>query len=664
MLRQNKTLTLFKPFHIFGIAWNQSSTLHRLKWRCGAGRDLIFEMVNPAYQALFPGRQLVGRSLLEAVPELIGQNFDQLLLAVLDTGVPYVGREKLARHASHEGGPIEDHYYDFTYVRMEDSDGQPYGVYDHSIDVTERVRSRNQLLEREFQLRESQERLSNAIEISRIGFYDWDMESDSVVFSDQMRDDWQIDSGISLLQALDRIHPEDRKSVSTLINAAIIGHTRYNAEYRVIRPDGKTIWCEVQGKTYYTEEGEAIRFLGTSVDVTERVLAKRELETAKLEAERANEAKSIFLANMSHEIRTPLGVIKGFCEIALQPDQTESEKQNALERIHRNAIHLAGITNDILDLAKVEADRFEPEILEFPMNNFLADIVDNASVKTREKGLRFVCREESELPSVVKSDPTRLKQILMNLIGNAIKFTARGEISLRIKRFANPSSDFSWIQFDLEDTGIGLDVEQAGKLFKAFSQADNSTTRKYGGTGLGLMLSRKLARALGGDVELIASTPGVGSCFRLVIQNLMPEGKNLASNKFEFQPPNTDRGALAGFKILLVEDSHDNQALIGRYLRFAGADVSFRDNGSTGASAAFAGDFDLVLMDLQMPVMEGYEAADLLRSQGYSKPIIALTAHAMRSERDRAFAAGFSNFLTKPIDRNALIAAILKLLRR
>lgn len=622
------------------------------------GPTFIIEKVNSEWESLVSPRDHLGKEFLEAYPEMKATKIPKMMTEVFETGKTFSAQEmKLLIEVKAE--IFEERYYDCSYVRILDGQGKPYGVFCHALNVTARVQTRMQLEAKESSLRLNEKRLSRALTISKVGFYDWDVQNDIGIFSDQLCSDWGIKSGITLHEAISRVHPDDRQRIVKLIKESLLTGDPYRNEYRIIRPDGSEIWVEVQGQVFYDGEGKPYNYVGTSIDVSQRKQFLKELELAKNEAESANHMKSVFLANMSHEIRTPLGVIIGFSEIAMQANQSEAERDGALNRILRNAKHLATIANDILDLAKVEADKFEPEIIEISTNTFFSDIVESASVKAREKGLRFISYLEDEVPLKIQTDPTRLKQILMNLIGNSIKFTSRGEVRLNFKQvFRNEKT---YLKFEVSDTGIGLTKSQSERLFEPFSQADSSTTRKYGGTGLGLMLSRKLARSLGGEVSLVSSKLNSGSLFEVIVENTKLQNPELRSHLHLENFDTKEVSDLSGLKVLLVEDSIDNQELIGRYLTYAGAKVDFRVNGQEGVLAALKNDYDIVVMDVQMPVMEGYEAASLLRSKKYRKPIIALTAHAMRGEKEKSLEAGFSDYLTKPVDRKALLAAIHRL---
>ncbi len=428
---------------------------------------------------------------------------------------------------------------------------------------------------------------------------------------------------------------------------------------REIEPMGRHFLISV----FSPQEGQFATILQ---DITQRKQAEA-LERAKREADAANEAKSEFLANMSHEIRTPMTAILGFTDNLLDPDLTESEKLQAVHTVRRNGEYLLQIINDILDISKIEAGKLEVERIACPLGQTLAEVQSLMQVRADAKKLLFEVEILGAVPETIQSDPTRLRQILVNLVGNAIKFTKTGSVRL-VARFIGDGAE-PYIQFDVIDTGLGMTEEQAGKLFQAFSQADSSTTRKFGGTGLGLNISKRLAQMLGGDIA-VESRPGEGSVFRVTVATGSLDGVRMVDGPAVLTIARPDPSAAPSgevdrldCRILLAEDGPDNQRLISHVLKKAGAEVTVTENGKLAVDAALSardqGDpFDVILMDMQMPVMDGYEAAGLLRRRGYTGPIIALTAHAMASDRQRCLDTGCDDYATKPINRQNLIQAI------
>ncbi len=374
----------------------------------------------------------------------------------------------------------------------------------------------------------------------------------------------------------------------------------------------------------------------------------------KKQAENANQVKSIFLANMSHEIRTPLGVILGFVGVLKNSHLSRQEELQYLEIIEKTGKNLGKIINDILDLSKIESGHLEIEMDVFSIEDFFSELRILFQFKAQQNNNKITFEIDEQSPKEIATDRLRLQQILMNLLSNALRFTENGNITLKY------SGDSAKAQFSVTDTGIGLTPEQVKKLFALFSQADQSTTRKYGGTGLGLILSQKLAQALGGDVILAQTKPGEGATFLATVNSNI---HNIARIKMEKKSEICEvysREVLVGKKILVVDDSMENQLLLNILLKKVGLIVDTADNGDQGAHKALQGEYDVILMDLQMPVLDGYAATLKLREEGYLKPIIALTANAMKEDWERCMTVGCNDYLTKPIEAEKLLNAIAK----
>jgi PAS domain S-box-containing protein len=403
----------------------------------------------------------------------------------------------------------------------------------------------------------------------------------------------------------------------------------------------------------------------------ERKNAEQALIKAKIDAEEANRSKSEFLANMSHEVRTPLGAILGYNDLLADSSVESSQRVEIYERIRANGKHLLQILNDILDLSKIEAGRLYLEQLQVAPAAVVNETVANLGVRAEEKGVTIEIRRDGSIPDRIVTDPTRLRQILFNLLGNAIKFTPAGK-SIVVGIEADPETDL--MSFYVEDKGIGMTGEQQKKLFQPFEQGDSSTTRQYGGTGLGLSISKRLADMMGGRME-VTSEAGVGSRFALVfpmsrvtaskwaIQNVQARNEELDDSALSVgvDSRNGDE-VIRGAKILLCEDNPDNQRVIGFHLKKAGASVDLAENGRIAIEKARTGLYDLVLMDMQMPELDGYETTRSLRASGFELPIIAVTANAMREDSEKCLSSGCNDYIPKPIDPKRLIHSIERLL--
>jgi len=415
--------------------------------------------------------------------------------------------------------------------------------------------------------------------------------------------------------------------------------------------------------------GRSAAALARSNETLEQRVVERtaQFESARREAEESTRCKSEFLANMSHEIRTPMTAILGYADLMVDRSQSAADRNDSVQTIRRNASHLLSIINDILDISKIEAGKLHVEHVQASPAEIMADVEKLLRPRALEQGLAFDVDIPGAVPSRIHTDPTRLRQIIMNLTSNAVKFTVKGGICISCRMATSPDAERPVIRFDVSDTGIGIAPSEMESLFGAFMQADTSTTRKFGGTGLGLMISKRLARMLGGDITVV-SEPGKGSTFSLEVQTGSLHGVAMIHGPMPSQvPADSTAGsavpsdALRGVRILFAEDGPDNQRLISFVLKKAGAGVEIAENGRIAVDKVLtpgAVAFDVILMDMQMPELDGYGATAELRTRGYRGPIIALTAHAMEGNRERCVEAGCDEYATKPIDRNALVALI------
>ena len=459
----------------------------------------------------------------------------------------------------------------------------------------------------------------------------------------------------------------------------------WRGEFHNRKKNGELYWESASISPVFDPQGDVTHFLAVKEDVSERKWAEVELIQAKQEAEAANcllegamqranrlaeeataanTAKSEFLANMSHEIRTPMTAILGFAELLLENDVPDAERRSAVDTIRRNGEHLLGVINDILDISKIEAGKMAVERIACAPMTLLNEVKSLMQVRADAKGLDFHVENVGPLPEAIRTDPTRLRQILINVVGNAIKFTETGSVRLTA-RFIDTSQPA--ILFDVVDTGIGMTTMQTVRVFAPFVQADNSTARMYGGTGLGLTLCQRLAELLGGDFTLVRSKLDEGSHFRLTVPaspgedaNLLPDLRSVAVRHADGDEKSALESHRLDGRILLAEDGCDNQRLISLLLEKAGADVTVVENGQMATEAALMArnegePFGLIVMDMQMPVMSGYEAVSTLRESGYTGPIVALTANVMSDDRQKCLDAGCDDYVSKPINRERLI---------
>lgn len=410
-----------------------------------------------------------------------------------------------------------------------------------------------------------------------------------------------------------------------------------------------------------SRNGEIMGVIGIARDITEQKRHAETLERSMHLAEEASQAKTMFLANMTHEIRTPMTAILGSAELLSDADCTPAERDRHVEVIQRSGEHLLALINDVLDLSKIEAGKVEIEPIPAAPARVVAEVLAMFQDRALRRGLTLDDHFETPIPQRALFDPTRLRQVLVNLVGNALKFTHEGGVRVVLGYDEHGSE----LVIRVVDTGIGMSPTQIRRLFSAFTQADGSTSRRYGGTGLGLAISRRLARLMGGDLS-VESAPGAGSVFTVSLPLAAIGGGRVSSLRMAREDRPSSLPTLAG-RVLLVEDGVDNQRLLSAFLMRAGAEVTIAQDGREAVELLVGEQrlpFDLVLMDMQMPVLDGYLATRETRARGYTGPIIALTAHSLAGERTRCIEAGCDDFLSKPIQRSDLVRECAKWLRQ
>ena len=517
--------------------------------------------------------------------------------------------------------------------------GKATRVFGVNIDITDRKRAEERLHESEQQFRTLADSIPNLA---------WWANGDGYITWYNRR--WYEYTGMTPEQmegwGWQSVHdPHELPNVLERWKASIATGEPFNMEFPLRGRDGQFRWFLTRVLPLTDASGRVVRWFGTNTDVTD-------VRQARQAAEAANAAKSQFLANMSHELRTPMNAILGMIDVAL-PKATEPTVQDCLQTAKESADLLLTLLNDLLDSAKIESGKLELESAPFSLRRMLDQITRVLAVRASEKGLSFYCRVPDETPDVIRGDRIRLQQILLNLAGNAIKFTDRGEVELGLHALSH--NDEAHLEFAVRDTGIGIPPSGLKRLFQPFSQADPSMARRFGGTGLGLCISKSLVEMMGGRIW-VESELGKGSTFRFTVR--LPLAKELPT---DCEAPVVAPTAASKLWILLVEDNPANQKLATYILEDRGHTVEIAGGGQEAVYLSEQNRYDVILMDVQMPGMDGLEATAAIRKRedgGSRVPIIAMTAHAMKGDRERCLEAGMDGYLSKPIDAHETIALV------
>ncbi|WP_148570758.1 PAS domain S-box protein [Nocardioides caldifontis] len=538
-----------------------------------------------------------------------------------------------------------------------DEDGGPVGYRGVSRDVTDALRAERDLLR-------SEERHRLVASATKDVLWDADFTTGTTVWTGALREVVGIDADSFELPRgwwQDRVHPDDIERVTRATEEAIWGHAElYQDEYRLLREDGVYATIFARGHVVREDNGQAVRLVGSMMDVTDRVRREEELRHARQEADEANAAKSLFLANMSHEIRTPMNGVIGMVDLLLQTPLDRHQRSYA-ETVRQSGERLLVIINDILDLSKIEAGKLRLENRDFELATLVRSTVAAFEAEADRKGLRLTTVVDPAVCSAYHGDPERIGQVLTNLISNAVKFTDAGEVRLTV----GPADDGDALRFAVSDSGIGLTPEQVSRLFRPFTQADASTTKRFGGTGLGLAISHELVTLMGGTIG-VESVYGEGSTFTadLPLPTAVGAGPAPAGVR-KSRPavaavrpssavarPGPEGAGESGPLVLLVEDNDVNQMVAQVMLDQLGYQVHVAADGVEALDALGRQRFAAVLMDVQMPNLDGYEATSRFRAtepEGERTPIIAMTANALRGDRERALEAGMDDYLAKPV---------------
>ena len=512
------------------------------------------------------------------------------------------------------------------------------------------------------QIEHSRALLSSMADVAEVGGWELDVKTMGLVWTDQTRRIHEVDDDYvpDVEAAVAFYAPEARRRIDNAVQNCIDKDEPFDLELPLITAKGRRIWVRAAGKKV-NEDGSPARLIGAFQDITNRIDHAKELDAQRLEAESASLAKSQFLATMSHEIRTPMNGVMGMLELMLRDDLSDDQRRHALIA-QESAQALMRVIDDVLDFSKIEAGQVTLESIPFDPADLVDRTVALMAMRAEEKGLALSFEITENVPLWLAGDPIRIKQVLLNLVGNAVKFTQKGHITVRADYASGADGDK--LKVAVEDTGIGIPKEDQEKLFERFIQADSTTTRKFGGSGLGLAISKQLIELMDGEVG-VESSPGIGSTFWFTI----PAEQTTPNVCFAADKADGDasQASQEPLNILVAEDNAVNQMLMRSFLQEKNHTVSIVNNGAEALAAIQSQAFDIVLMDVQMPVMDGVSATRAIRAlpgPEQETPIIAVTADAMESDKDKFLACGMDDYLSKPVKSKTLFEAIGRVMSR
>jgi len=615
----------------------------------------IIQYVNPATEKLFlyNSDELPGKNISQLMPAPDALHHDKYIDNYVKSREAHIiGKGREVKGLKKDGTTFPMH---LSVGELTDTEEQSFiGVI---VDLTRQKLTENILLL-------SEERSTLAQRFANIGYWDWTIATGDLFWSEQIAPMFGYENGkveTTYENFLKAIHPDDRNLVTSAVNDSVANGAEYEIEHRVVWPNGNIRWLLERGDIIRDHEKKPLRMLGVVQDVTTRKKLETELIRAKEQAESGARAKSTFLANMSHEIRTPMNSIIGFIEISLENNNVPKEVLSYLHTARNSAKSLLTLINDILDVSKMEAGKLDISYATFYLPEFLKELLQTFETKASEKNIDLKLELDPELFICIISDSGRLRQILINIIGNSIKFTHKGRVTLLVQKNKNEQGA---LLFSIQDTGIGMTESQISRIFEPFTQADETTSRRFGGTGLGTTISKQLIELMNGEIWA-ESKENQGTTFFISLPVTLPECAShcqIDCDKHRSIGESNVPQLKKSYRILLAEDITENATLATIRLEQQGSVVELARNGKEAVDMFNNNNYDIVLMDVQMPQMDGIEATMLIRklekNQSVKTPVIALTASVMKEDIEKCMNAGMDAIVGKPIDFSELFKVI------
>ena len=633
------------------------------------GSDMIITSANQAIIAIWgKGNDVIGKSLLEVLPEIKDQVFPILLQKVYETGEHFVTNE--IKCILNRNEKEEECYFNLVYQPYRDVDDSITGITILATEITEYVLAKKQIEENEEEQKKLAKHFKLATDSAQVGIWSLDIASSTLEWSTTHKKMWGYDDQKENLTYKDwhcLIIPEDKKLAFQKIEESKVNHDVYEVDYRIARAhDGEIVWIKSTGHYHFDEFGTAHTLTGVSIDISKQKKIDEELSQAIIKAKNATAtaehaviAKQQFLSNMSHEIRTPMNAIIGFTNVLLKTDLSEKQTEY-LQAIQSSGDTLIVLINDILDLAKVDAGKMIFVNEPFKVSELLSGVVRLFETKVQESNLQLITEYDDRIPEIILGDSVRLHQILINLLSNAIKFTAEGNITINVNVKSSTKQKIT-IEFKVSDTGIGIPANKIDTIFENFEQAHVISANLYGGTGLGLAIVKQLVEKQGGTIT-VESKVDLGTTFSCIL-NFKKNTVDCMSN-FELEKTNHDATKIKKLKVLVVEDVKLNQLLLRTILDDYNFEWEIADNGQIAVEKLETNTYDVILMDLQMPVMNGFEATKYIRdTMNLQIPIIALTADVTTVDVEKCKSIGMNDYISKPLDEKLLYTKILDVLK-